>query len=45
MSRYPGCPAHRQRGDIIKLNFGDKLRLGRTEVYLEETDDEATQIV
>jgi hypothetical protein len=34
-----------QRGDILKLNFGDKLRLGRTEVYLEETDDEATQIV
>ena len=34
-----------QRGDILKLKFGDKLRLGRTDIYLEETDDEATQIV
>lgn len=34
-----------QRGDILKLNFGDKLTLGKTDIYLEETDDEATQIV
>lgn len=34
-----------QRGDILKLKFGDKLTLGKTNIYLEETDDEATQIV
>lgn len=34
-----------QRNDILKLQFGDKLTLGKTDVYLEETDDEATQIV
>lgn len=34
-----------QRGDILKLKFGDKLTLGKTDIYLEETDDEATQIV
>lgn len=31
-----------QRGDIIKLKFGDKLTLGRTDIYLEGTDEEAT---
>ena len=34
-----------QRDDILNLQFGDKLTLGKTDVYLEETDDEATQIV
>lgn len=34
-----------QRNDILNLQFGDKLTLGKTDVYLEETDDEATQIV
>lgn len=34
-----------QRNDILKLQFGDILTLGKTDVYLEETDDEATQIV
>ena len=34
-----------QRNDILKLQFGDRLTLGKTDVYLEETDDEATQIV
>lgn len=33
------------RGDEIILNFGDKLTLGRTDVILEETDEEATRIV
>ena len=37
-----------QRGDILKLNFGDKMMLGQTEVVLERPqvdDDEATQLV
>lgn len=34
-----------QRGDILKIKFGDKMTLGKTDIYLEETDDEATQIV
>lgn len=34
-----------QRNDILNLRFGDKLTLGKTDVYLEETDEEATQIV
>lgn len=33
------------RGDILKLKFGDKITLGKTDIYLEEDDDEATQIV
>lgn len=34
-----------QRNDILNLKFGDKLTLGKTDVYLEETDEEATQII
>ena len=34
-----------QRNDILMLNFGDKLTLGKTDVYLEEMDEEATQII
>lgn len=34
-----------QRNDILNLQFGDKLTLGKTDVYLEETDEEATQII
>ena len=34
-----------QRGDIIILHFGDKLTLGKTDILLEETNDEATEIV
>lgn len=34
-----------QRNDILQLKFGDRLTLGKTAIYLEETDDEATQIV
>ncbi len=34
-----------QRNDILKLSFGDRLTLGKTDVFLEGTDDEATQIV
>lgn len=34
-----------QRNDILILQFGDRLTLGKTDIYLEETDDEATQIV
>lgn len=34
-----------QRNDILKIQFGDKLTLGKTDIYLEETDEEATQIV
>lgn len=33
-----------QRNDILNLQFGDKLTLGKTDIYLEETDEEATQI-
>ncbi len=33
-----------QRNDILQLKFGDCLTLGRTDIYLEETDEEATQI-
>lgn len=38
-----GAPIN--RNDILKLNFGDKLTLGITDIYFEETDEEATQIV
>ena len=34
-----------QRNDILNLKFGDRMTLGKTDVYLEETDEEATQIV
>lgn len=34
-----------KHGDIIVLHFGDKLTLGKTEIVLEETDEEATEIV
>jgi len=34
-----------QRGDEIILNFGDKLTLGKTDIILEETDEESTRIV
>ncbi len=34
-----------QRNDVLKLNFGDRLTLGKTDIYLEETDEEATVIV
>lgn len=33
------------RGDEIMLNFGDKLTLGKTDIILEETSEEATHIV
>lgn len=33
-----------ERGDILKLKFGDRMILGKTEVILEETDNEATQL-
>ncbi|MBR1467065.1 MAG: FHA domain-containing protein [Bacteroidaceae bacterium] len=33
------------RGDEIILNFGDRLTLGKTDIILEETDDEATQMI
>ncbi len=33
-----------QRNDVLKLSFGDRLTLGKTDIYLEETDDEATVI-
>ena len=36
-------PIH--RNDILVLKFGDKLTLGKTDIYLEEMDDEATQII
>ena len=34
-----------QRNDFLKLQFGDKLTLGKTDIYLEETDEESTQIL
>lgn len=34
-----------QRNDILHLKFGDCMTLGKTDIYLEETDEEATQIV
>ena len=33
------------RGDELILNFGDKLTLGKTDVILEETDEDVTHIV
>lgn len=33
-----------QRGDILKLKFGDVLTLGNTEIRLESNSDEATRI-
>ena len=33
-----------KRGDELVLKFGDKLTLGKTEVILEESDEEATRV-
>lgn len=33
------------RGDEIVLNFGDKLTLGKTDIVLEETNDDATKVI
>lgn len=33
------------RGDQLVLNFGDKLTLGKTDIILEETDEECTKLV
>ena len=33
-----------KRGDELVLKFGDKLTLGKTEVILEESDEEATLV-
>lgn len=33
-----------QRGEQLILNFGDKITLGKTELILEETDEEATKV-
>ena len=33
------------RGDEIVLKFGDKLTLGKTDVILEETNEDATRII
>lgn len=41
-----GNPIH--RGDILKLEFGDKMTLGQTDVIFDRpqpTDEEATQLV
>lgn len=32
------------RGDVLKLKFGDRMILGKTEIVFEETDEEATQL-
>ncbi len=34
-----------KRDEILILKFGDRLTLGKTDVILEETDEEATRIV
>lgn len=34
-----------QRGDEIVLSFGDKLTLGKTDLTLEETDEDATRVI
>ena len=34
-----------QRGDEIVLSFGDKITLGKTDMILEETDDDATRVI
>lgn len=34
-----------QRGDILKLKFGDTLTLGKTDIVLESGSDEATRLV
>lgn len=34
-----------QRGDEIILSFGDKITLGKTDITLEETDDDATRVI
>jgi hypothetical protein len=34
-----------QRNDILVLKFGDKLTLGKTDIYLEETDEESTKVI
>lgn len=32
------------RGDILKIKFGDRLTLGTTDIILESSDDEATRL-
>lgn len=34
-----------QRNDIIKIKFGDRLTLGKTDVILEHADEESTRLV
>ena len=34
-----------QRGDEIVLSFGDELTLGKTQVVLEETNEDATRVI
>lgn len=34
-----------KRGDQIVLNFGDKLTMGKTDIILEETDEEVTRLI
>ena len=34
-----------QRGDEIVLSFGDRLTLGKTDITLEETDEDATRVI
>lgn len=34
-----------QRNDILSLKFGDRITLGKTDIYLEKTDNEATRII
>lgn len=33
------------RGDQIILNFGDRLTLGKTDILLEETDEDSTKLI
>lgn len=33
------------RGDVLKLKFGDRMTLGRTDIILESNDDDATRIM
>lgn len=33
------------RGDELKLNFGDKITLGKTELIFEESDEESTKVL
>lgn len=34
-----------KRGDQLVLKFGDKLTLGRTDILLEETNEESTRLI